>query len=117
MNKKKIILVILLLFLLGCSDKNPHKGLYNALFMNYDERLSKLDQNLTEVKKDKVELEKQYQVVDNNVTEKELILNQYREMDEVSFEVDSLYEGEKDREKLDKIKKIIQKMKNTTIRN
>jgi hypothetical protein len=118
MNKKKNVLLLLLLLLLaGCSDKNPHKGLYNALFVDYGKRVSKLDQNLTNIKISERKKKEQYQLLDQNVTEKELILNLHKEIDEVSLELDTLDIGEKDITKLNKIKKIIERMKQATIKN
>ena len=117
MNRKKIVLMALLLFLLGCSDKNPHKGLYNALFTNYDKRLSTVEHNLTDAKLSETQLENEYKVLDQNVTDKEMMLTLHKEIDEVSLELDALdVEGE-DVKKIKKIKKIIQHMKKTTIKN
>jgi len=45
------------------------------------------------------------------------MVNLYREIDEVSLELDGFNVDEKDRKKLDKIKKIIHRMKKTTIKN
>lgn len=70
-----------------------------------DKRLSTLEQNLTMVKTTEVEFEKEYETIDQNVTEKELMVNLYREIDEVSLELDGFNVDEKDRKKLDKIKK------------
>jgi len=69
------------------------------------------------VKTTEVEFEKEYETIDQNVTEKELMVNLYREIDEVSLELDGFNVDEKDRKKLDKIKKIIHRMKKTTIKN
>ena len=125
MNNLKSILIVALLFLQGCSDKNPHTGLYNALFIDYDERLVSLDQNLSTEKNDEYKLKKQYQIINQKVTEKESILHEYEEEnlllqmehDTISSEIEEVVDiDEKSREKPIKIKKIIDKMNNVTIK-
>ena len=125
MNNSKSILIVVLFFLQGCSDKNPHTGLYNALFIDYDERLASLDQNLSTEKNDEYKLKKQYQIINQKVTEKESILHDYEEKntllqmehDTISSEIEEVVDiDEKSREKPIKVKKIIDKMNNVTIK-
>ena len=126
MNTSKSILIVALFFLQGCSDKNPHTGLYNALFINYDERLASLDQNLSTEKNDEYKLEKQYQIINQKVTEKGSTLHDYEEKnallqmehDTISSEIEEVVDiDEKSREKPIKVKKIIDKMNNVTIKS
>jgi len=116
MNREKILLITLLLFSVGCSDKSPHEGLYNAIFVDYNKRVSNLEHNLTNVKVSKVNLEKKQQLLNKNVSNKESMLTLYKEMDNVSSELDMLDTDGKDREKIEKIKKIIERMRQTTIK-
>jgi len=125
MNGSKSILIMALFFLQGCSDKNPHTGLYNALFINYDKRLASLDQNLSTEKNDEYKLEKQYQIINQKVTEKESTLHNYEEEnallqmehDTISSKIEEVVDiDEKSREKPIKVKKIIDKMNNVTIK-
>jgi len=116
---------VALFFLQGCSDKNPHMGLYNALFINYDKRLASLDQNLSTEKNDEYKLKKQYQILNQKVNRKELALHNYEEEntllkmehDNITSEVDEIIDfDEKNRDKPIKIKEIINKMNNVTIK-
>jgi len=116
---------VTLFFLQGCSDRNPHMGLYNALFINYDKRLASLDQNLSTEKNNESKLEKQYQTINQKLNKKESTLHDYEkenallkmEHDNISSEVDKVIDfDEKSREKPIKIKEIINKMNNVTIK-
>ena len=113
-----------LFFLQGCSDKNPHTGLYNALFINYDKRLASLNHNLSTEKNNEYKIKKQYQIIDQKVNKKESTVDDYkeenallkREHDTISSEIDKVDFDETSREKPIKIKKIIDKMNNITIK-
>jgi len=124
MNSSKSILIMALFFLQGCSDKNPHTGLYNALFINYDKRLASLNHNLSTEKNNEYKIKKQYQIIDQKVNKKESTVDDYkeenallkREHDTISSEIDKVDFDETSREKPIKIKKIIDKMNNITIK-
>ena len=62
--KNSVYLGILLLSFTSCRDVNPHHGLYNALFYDYNKRLQLIDDNLTEL----VNKEKNLEVESKNLT-------------------------------------------------
>ena len=125
MRNSKSILILALFFVQGCSDKNPHVGLYNALFVNYDKRLASLDQNLTTEKNNESKLQNKYQVITQNTNQKESTLHKYEEensllqieQDNASLELNEVVSfDKKDRDKPIKIRKIINKMNNVTMK-
>ena len=60
-----------LLFLNACQNVNPHHGLYNALFYDYEKRLENMDDNLTQLEEKEKILEKENQQLIGVMTNKE----------------------------------------------
>jgi len=117
MNKRNLLLILSLFLFVACSDKDPHKGLYNAIFTNYDNRIDTLEENLTVAEISEIDLSNRHKVVKVEVLEKESSLNLYKKIDEVSLSLDTLEVSDNDIEKLNKIKTIIKQMKQTTLEN
>lgn len=115
MLKKKIILFLGGLLFIGCSNKNPHSGLYNALFMDYNTRLNSLEKRLVKKDKNEVLLKNIEKEIEQNINQKKVNLNFQKKVE--AYSLDKFNLQNRDSEKLKKIKKIIRSMKNRTNKN
>jgi len=106
---------ILFLAFTSCKNVNPHHGLYNALFYDYDERLKNIDENLTQLENKEKSLKEESQKLSTLITKRE------QKRDDFEVYLRKLYVGIEDingtlnsityDEKMVRIKEIVLKIK------
>ena len=104
-----------LIFLNSCQNVNPHHGLYNALFYDYEKHLQSMDDNLTQLEESEKILEKENQHLTLAVINKEKkIADVEKHFHQLSMEIDDIH-GSLNKitydQKLHKIKEVVLQIK------
>jgi hypothetical protein len=107
--------ILLLLLFSSCQSANPHHGLYNALFYDYDKRLRSIDNNLTRLRKKEYFLEKEHQLHSTVILKKEKKKEEMKKyFDQLSLDINDINTTLTEVhyfKKLQKIKELVLKIK------
>ena len=117
--KQVIYGLLIMVWGVGCQSSNPYHGLYNALFYDYEARLSTLEENLSlEQNREAILLgEYQSQREEFTLTEREKIRQEERlssieeSIEEMQGVIDTIETNENYMEKLDRIRTLVMVMK------
>ena len=88
----RVTIYLGILFLVtSCKNLNPHHGLYNALFYDYDKHLKNIDENLTHVEEKEKSLKDESQRLTVLVARKEKAVNDFElYLQELSLSIEDI---------------------------